>query len=71
LSHFRKIPALVHLGGSVTLSRLDDLDAEKVRAEYAKAKAAVDSAADDAAKADATLAMDTAKAMGVALGLAL
>jgi len=42
-----------------------------VRAEYAKAKAAVDSAADDAAKADATLAMDTAKAMGVALGLAL
>mmetsp|Transcript_15649 Transcript_15649/g.51210 ORF Transcript_15649/g.51210 Transcript_15649/m.51210 type:complete len:151 (-) Transcript_15649:802-1254(-) len=50
--------------------KLEDFDADKVKAEYAKAKAALDGATDDT-KAEATIAHDTLKSISLALGIAL
>mmetsp|Transcript_23794 Transcript_23794/g.73229 ORF Transcript_23794/g.73229 Transcript_23794/m.73229 type:complete len:161 (+) Transcript_23794:54-536(+) len=49
--------------------KLDDLDADKVKAEFAKAKATLDAATDDDAKAEATLALDALKTMATALNV--
>ena len=52
--------------------KLDDLDAEAVKTQYSAAASAFGSAAEGSAeKAAAGVQMDTAKAMGDALGVAL
>mmetsp|Transcript_22809 Transcript_22809/g.29553 ORF Transcript_22809/g.29553 Transcript_22809/m.29553 type:complete len:167 (+) Transcript_22809:55-555(+) len=51
--------------------KLDDMDDEKIKVEYAKAKSMADSATDEKVKADATLAADTARAIAIAKGVAL
>ena len=51
--------------------KLEDLDPEKVKAEFAKATAALTAAASEDAKNEATLAADASKAMGIALGLTM
>ena len=50
--------------------KLDDMDTEKIKAEFTKAKAALDSADADA-KEHATIAVDTLKVLGHALGITL
>eukprot|EP00968_Pinguiococcus_pyrenoidosus_P027051 scaffold7351_cov259-Pinguiococcus_pyrenoidosus.AAC.3 len=53
------------------IARLEDLDENAIRTGFADATTKLSSAGDETAKAEAQIEMETFKAMGAALGIAL
>ena len=56
---------------AVEAFKLDDIDPEAVKESYASAKAKFDAASDEADKAAAQVAMETSRALAIAVGVAV
>ena len=56
---------------AVEAFKLDDIDPDAVKESYASAKAKFDASSDEAEKATAQVAMETSRALALAVGVAV